>query len=132
MTTTTDNKFSQDLSDGNIVYLSAEAEDDNLPELKMINENKKVTTLISNKDIISSVVTPNGEVYILVAESNGYSVIYKVDSDTKKLTKVAETKLKLNSFSISNDGKSVAATTSGANGDSVVVFKNGVFEVLTK
>ena len=133
VTTTTDNKvFPGFLSNGNIVYLSADAESDDLPELKMIDQNNEVTTLISNKDIVSSLVTPNGEVYILVAESNGYSVIYKVNPDTKKLTKVAQTKLKLNSFSISNDGKSVAATTSSANGDSVVVLKNGVFEVLTK
>ena len=40
-------------------------------------QNNTVTTLISNKDIVSSLVTPKGEVMILVAESNGYSVIYK-------------------------------------------------------
>ena len=89
----------------------------------MIDENNTITTLISNKDIVSSLVTPTGEVMILVAESNGYSVIYKVNPATKKITKIAYTKLKLNSFSISNDGKSIAATTSGVNGDTVVVLK---------
>ena len=99
ITTTTDNKiFPGFLSNGNIVYLSADVESDNLPELKMIDQNKEVTTLISDRDIVSSLVTPNGEAYILVAESNGYSVIYKVNPDTKKLTKVAQTKLQLTSF----------------------------------
>ena len=41
----------------------------------------QVTTLVSNKDIVSSEVTSNGDVMILVAESNGYSVIYKVNPD---------------------------------------------------
>lgn len=133
VTTTTDNKiFPGFLSNGNIVYLSAEVDNDNLPELKMIDGNNTITTLISNKDIVSSLVTPTGEVMILVAESNGYSVIYKVNPATKKITKIAYTKLKLNSFSISNDGKSIAATTSGVNGDTVVVLKNGSFELLTK
>lgn len=133
VTTTTDNKvFPGFLANGNIVYVSADPDTDNLPELKMVDENGTVTALVSNKDIISSEVTSNGDVMILVAESNGYSVIYKVNPTTKKLTKVAYTKLKLNSFSISNDEKSIAATTSGVNGDAVVILKNGVFEVLTK
>ena len=114
------------------MYLSAEVDNDNLPELKMIKEDKTVETLVSDKDILSSVVTADGEVFILVAESNGYSVIYKVDSATKKLTKIAQTKLKLNSFSVSNDEKSVVATTPGVNGDTVIVIKNGVSEVLNK
>lgn len=133
MTSTTDNKlFPGFLSNGDIVYLSAEADNDNLPELKVIKEDKTITSLVSNKDILSSMVTADGEVLILVAESNGYSVIYKVDPSTKKLFKVAQTKLKLTSFTISNDGKSIVATTPGINGDAVIVLKNGVTEVLTK
>lgn len=133
MTSTTDNKlFPGFLSNGNIAYLSAEVDNDNFAELKVIKEDKTITTLVSNKDILSSVVTADGEVLILVAESNGYSVIYKVDPSTKKLFKVAQTKLKLTSFTVSNDEKSIAATTSGVNGDVVIVLKNGVTEVLTK
>lgn len=132
VTATTDNKlFPGFLSNGDIVYLSAEVDNDNLPELKVIKEDKTVKTVVSNKDILSSVVTADGDVFILVAEK-GSSVIYKVDTATKKLSKVAQTKLKLHSFSVSNDGKSIAATTSGVNGDAVLVLKNGVFEVITK
>lgn len=133
LTATTDNKlFPGFLPNGDVVYLSAEVDSTKLPELKVIKEGATAETLISGKDIISSTVTPDGELFTLVAESNGYSVIYKVNPATKKLTKVAQTKLKLTSFTISNDGKSVAATTPGVNGDAVIVLKNGVTEVLTK
>lgn len=133
ITSTPDNKvFPGFLANGDVVYLSAEVDSDQLPELKIIKEGQPAQTLVSGKNIISSTVTPNGDVYILVAEKNGYSVIYKVDPSTQKLFKVAQTKLKLDSFTVSDSGKSVAATTPGVNGDAVLVLKNGVFEVLTK
>ena len=80
------------------MYLSAEVEDDNLPELKIIKEDKTVKTLVSGKDILSSVVTADGEVFILVAESNGYSVIYKVDTRYKEINKSCSNKIKINFF----------------------------------
>lgn len=131
VTSTTDNKvFPGFVTNGNIVYLSAESDDDNLPELKMIDQNNKINTLNATKNIISSLVTPKGEVMILVAESNKTSVIYKVNISTKKLTKVVSTKLKLTSFSVSGD--KIAATVSEAKGDKVAVLKKGSFELLTK
>ncbi|MFJ8262019.1 stalk domain-containing protein [Rummeliibacillus sp. NPDC094406] len=132
VTTTTDNKvFPGFVSNGNIVYLSTDPEDDQLPKLKMIDENNKITTLSSTKDIVYSLVTPKGELMILVAESNGSSTIYKVNTATKKLTKLVSTKLKLSSFSASND-KLIAGTTSDKNGEKVVVLKKGSFDFLTK
>ena len=131
VTSTTDNKiFPGFVSNGNIVYLSAESDDDNLPELKMIGQNNEITTLNATKDIVSALVTPKGEVMILVAEDNKTSVIYKVNISTKKLTKVVSTKLKLTSFSVSGD--KIAATVAGTNGDKVAVLNKGSFELLTK
>ncbi|MGX9135172.1 stalk domain-containing protein [Rummeliibacillus sp. JY-2-4R] len=132
LTNTTDNKvFPRFIANGNIVFLSAEDDDENFPELKMIDKNQNVTSLISTKEIVYADVSPKGEVLILVSEGNGKSVIYKVNTSTKKITKVASSKLKLTSFSILND-KSIVATTPGANGDQVAVLKNGLFELLTK
>lgn len=133
VTTTTDNKvFPNFLANGNIVYLSADTEDEKqLPKLKMIDKNNKTTTLSSSKGIIYSCVSPKGDLMILVAESNGSSVIYKVNTVTKKLTKVVSTKLKLTSFSVSNN-QLIAGTVSGKNGEKVVVLKKGSFEFLTK
>ena len=111
VTTTTDNKlFPAFLGNGNIVYVSAEEDDAKLPQLKMIDKNGQVTTLISNKNITSAYVTSKGVPFISVAEKNGYA-IYKVFPTTKTLTKSVDSKVKLNSFTISNDGKSIAATT---------------------
>ena len=91
-----------------------------------------VSTLIPNKDIKNLIVTSKGEVMILVRESNGNSVIYEWNTATKKLKNIAQTKLELTSFSVSNDGKSIVATTPGTNGETLVLFKNGVMELLTK
>ncbi|MGE8203850.1 stalk domain-containing protein [Heyndrickxia sp. NPDC080065] len=132
ITTTKDNKVFPDfLSNGDIVYLSADPDSEELPVLKMINGDR-TATLISNKEIIQSLVTPQGKIMTLAAEKNGESIIYEVNPSTKKLTKVAQTKLKLTSFAVSNDGKSIAAITDGKNGDVVVIYKNGIFESLTK
>lgn len=132
VTTTTDNKlFPAFIGNGNIVYVSAENDDAKLPQLKMIDKNGKVTTLISNKNIISAYVTPNGVPFISVAEKNGYA-IYKVFPTTKTLTKSVDSKVKLNSFTISNDGKSIAATTPGVKGDAVLVLQNRNLQFLTK
>lgn len=132
ITNTPENKvFPGFLPNGNIVFLSADADSENLPELKMIDQNNKITTLNATKNITSVLVTPKGEVMILVAESNGISGIYKVNSSTKKLVKIVSTKLKLTSFSLLND-QSIAATSKGANGEKVVLLKNGSFELLTK
>ena len=135
LTTSTDNKVSPAfLPNGNVVYISADADSDKLPELKVISGNGKdvkVSTLVKNKDIVSFKVTAEGKI-MLLAKVNGYSDIYEVNPVTKALTKVASTKLVLTSFDISNGGKSIVATTLGKNGDVVVVYKNGVFEALTK
>jgi dipeptidyl aminopeptidase/acylaminoacyl peptidase len=133
VTTTKDNKvFPNFLANGNIVYVSADPESDKLPELKTINSENVVSTLISNKDIVDLFVTSKGELMILATESNGYSVIYEWNSATKTLKNIAQTKLELTSFSVSNDGKSIVATTPGTQGEKLVQFKNGVMELLTK
>lgn len=133
VTTTNDNKvFPNFLVSGNIVYVSADPESDKLPEIKTINSDNVVSTLISNKDILDLFVTSKGELMILVKESNGNSVIYEWNMSSKKLNKIAQTKLELTSFSVSNDGKSIVATTPGTNGEKLVLFKNGVMEALTK
>lgn len=133
VTTTNDNKvFPNFLANGNIVYVSADPESDKLPEIKTINSDNVVSTLISNKDILDLFVTSKGEIMILVKESNGDSVIYEWNMSAKKLNKIAQTKLELTSFSVSNDGKSIVATTPGTNGEKLVLFKNGVMEALTK
>lgn len=133
VTITKENKvFHSFLADGSIVYVSADPESDKLPDVKMISVDQSVSTLISNKDINNLVVTSKGEVMILVRESNGNSVIYEWSNATKKLKNIAQTKLELTSFSVSNDGKSIVATTPGTNGETLVLFKNGVMELLTK
>lgn len=135
LTTSTDNKISPAfLQNGSVVYLSADPNSDSLPQLKVISGNGKdvkVSTLVEDKDIITFRVTAQGKI-MLLAEVNGYSVIYDVNPDTKELKKVAQSKLPLTSFAVSNDGKSIAATTPGKNGDVVVIYKNGMFEAITK
>lgn len=135
LTTSTDNKVSPAfLQTGNVVYISANADSDKNPELKVINasgKDVKVSTLVENMDIISFKVTAEGKIMLLAKVDENF-VIYEVNPDTKALTKVAETKLVLTSFNISNDGKSIAATTPGENGDVVVVYKNGEFIAVTK
>ena len=131
VTTTKDNKvFPAFLGNGNIVYVSSDPESDKLPEVKVINGDV-VSTIIPNKDITSLFVTSKGELMILVSESNG-SVIYEWNTSTKQLKNIAQTKLELTSFSVSNDGTSIVATTPGTQGEKLVLFKNGVMEVLTK
>ena len=133
VTTTKDNKvFPGFLANGNIVYVSAEAESDKLPEVKTISPENVVSTLIPSKDIKDLFVTTKGELMILVKESNGYSVIYEWDAVSKKLKNISQTKLELTSFSVSNDGKSIVATTPGTIGEKLVLFKNGLMETLTK
>ncbi|QFG00945.1 hypothetical protein PB01_20300 [Psychrobacillus glaciei] len=133
VTTSNDNKvFPNFLANGSIVYVSADAESDKLPDVKIINPENAVSTLISSKDIKDLFVTTKGELMILVKESNGYSVIYEWDIVTKKLKNIAQTKLELTSFSVSNDGKSIVATTPGTIGEKLVKFKNGLMETLTK
>ncbi|RDU37028.1 hypothetical protein DRW41_10085 [Neobacillus piezotolerans] len=132
VTSSTDNKvYPAFLSNGNIVYLSADPESDNLPALKMLSgDGKKTDDLVANKDILAITVTAQGKIFILANED--LTTIYEVNPDTKKATKVLETKLELTSFTVSNDGKSIIATTPGTNGDTVVFYKNGAFEALTK
>ncbi|WP_391118598.1 stalk domain-containing protein [Psychrobacillus sp. L3] len=133
VTTSKDNKvFPNFLANGSIVYVSADAESDKLPDVKIINPENAVSTLISSKDIKDLFVTTKGELMILVKEGNGYSVIYEWDAVTKKLKNIAQTKLELTSFSVSNDGKSIVATTPGTIGEKLVKFKNGLMETLTK
>lgn len=133
VTTSLDNKvFPSFLANGNIVYVSADAESDKLPDVKVINQESAVSTLISNKDIKDLFVTTKGEVMILAKESNGYSVIYEWNDVTKRLKNIAQTKLELTSFSVSKDGKSIVATTPGTIGEKLVLFKNGLMETLTK
>ncbi|WP_409271336.1 stalk domain-containing protein [Neobacillus sp. SCS-31] len=132
ITTSTDNKVSPAfLANGNIVYLSADPESDSLPVLKLLSaDSKKTEDLIANKDILAITVTAQGKVFILANEN--LTTIYEVNPNTKKLTKILETKLELTSFTVSSDGKSIMATTPGTTGDTVVFYKNGAFEALTK
>ncbi len=133
VTTTKDNKvFPGFLENGDIVYISADTETDKLPDVKVINTENVVSTLIPNIDIKNLLITSEGKLMILTRESNGYSVIYKWDTVTKKLNKIAQTKLELTSFSVSNDGKTIVATTSGKDGEILVLLKNGKIETLTK
>ncbi|MFJ8064363.1 stalk domain-containing protein [Psychrobacillus sp. NPDC096426] len=132
VTTTKDNKvFPAFLGNGNIVYVSSDSESDKLPEVKVIDGENVVSTIITNKDITSLFVTSKGELMILVSEGNG-SVIYEWNTSTKELKNIAQTKLELTSFSVSNDGTSIVATAPGTQGEKLVLFKNGVMEVLTK
>ncbi len=133
LTVTKDNKvFVNLLNNGNVVYTSYSTDSNVMPVLYMIDQSNKVLPLVTNKDIIQTVVTAQGKLFILVAEKNGYQVIYEVNASTKALTKVAQTKLELTSFSVSIDGKRMAVTSPGKNGDVLMVVKNGFFEAVTK
>ncbi|WP_108670298.1 stalk domain-containing protein [Peribacillus acanthi] len=131
LTNTIDNKAnSAFLLDGSVVFTSYDVEGENTPILYMIGKNQKLTALVTNKDILSTIVTSQGKIMILVAETNGSS-IYQVNPTNKSLTKVVSTSLDLTSFTISNDGK-IAVTVASDNGERVLVYKNGSFETLTK
>ncbi|WP_316569112.1 stalk domain-containing protein [Neobacillus sp. YIM B06451] len=132
ITNSTDNKvYPAFLSNGNIVYLSADPESDSLPMLKMLSaDGKKTEDLVANKDILAITVTAQGQIFILAKEK--LTTIYEVNPESKKATKILETKLELTSFNVSSDGKSIVATTPGESGDKVLFYKNGAFEALTK
>jgi hypothetical protein len=133
LTTTTDNKvYPAYLRNGNIVYVSYDVEGNKLPVLTMIDAERKTTSLLTNKEIIASTVTEQGKIVILVEETNGYYVLYEMDPDSKKLSKLAQTKMELLSISISKDGKSIAVTAPGQEGEKVFIIKNGFFEAITK
>ncbi|WP_163100307.1 stalk domain-containing protein [Peribacillus alkalitolerans] len=131
LSNTIDNKAnSAFMLDGSVVYTSYDVEGENTPILYMVGKNQKLTALVTNKDILSTVVTSLGKLMILVAESNG-STIYQVNPTNKSLTKVVSTSLDLTSFNVSNDGK-LAVTVASDTGERVLVYKNGSFETLTK
>ncbi|MBY0122885.1 stalk domain-containing protein [Bacillus sp. S/N-304-OC-R1] len=133
ITNSKDNKvFPSFLKNGNIIFTSYDIEGNKLPILYQVDSKNQSTSLVSNKDIISSVVTAQGKIMILTAESNGMFMISEVDVASKKLIEIAQTKLVLTSFSVSNDGKSIAVTTPGENGEKIMVLSNGSFEPLTK
>lgn len=133
ITNSKDNKvFPSFLRNGNIVFTSYDIEGNKLPILYVVDSNNLSSSLVSNKDIISSAVTAQGKIMILTAENNGMFKISEVDVASKKVTEIAQTKLELTSFSVSNDGKSIAVTTPGENGEKIMVLRNGSFEPLTK
>ncbi|MED3561616.1 stalk domain-containing protein [Bacillus xiapuensis] len=133
LTSTPDNKlFSTFMKNGNIIYTSYTTDDDTLPVLNMINSQNIITPLVTNKDILSTVVTVQGKVLFIAEEDNGYRSIYEVNPNTRKLTRIVQTKLNISALSVSPDGKSIAVSVSGDHGDRTMILKNGQFEILTK
>jgi Tol biopolymer transport system component len=133
LTSTTDNKvFPAFLMNGNIVYTSYDSDGVKLPVLNVIGADNVISPLVIDKDIVTTEVTATGKVLIVANEKNGYQTIYEVNTTSKKLTKLAQTKLQISSMSVSIDGKSMAITVPGENGDHVMVLKNGQFEEITK
>ncbi|MDE3838048.1 hypothetical protein C0966_01435 [Bacillus methanolicus] len=133
LTATVDNKvFPAYLKNGNVVYVSYDVEGNKTSELTMIDTARKTTSLLSDKEIIASTVTAQGKIVLLVAETDGNYVVYEMDPDSKKLTKLAQTKIELHSISVSKDGKSIAVTALSQEGEKVFIIKNGFFEAVTK
>ncbi|OIK16351.1 hypothetical protein BIV60_04885 [Bacillus sp. MUM 116] len=133
LTSTPDNKlFSTFMKNGNIIYTSYTTDDDTLPVLNMINSQNIITPLVTNKDILSTVVTVQGKVLFIAEEDNGYRSIYEVNPNTRKLTRIVQTKLNISALSVSPDGISIAVSVSGDHGDRTMILKNGQFEILTK
>ncbi|UQD51250.1 hypothetical protein C0971_03890 [Bacillus methanolicus] len=133
LTATAENKvFPAYLENGNVVYVAYDVEGHKSPVLTMIDTARKTTSLLSNKEIIASTVTAQGKIMLLVAETDGNYVLYEMDPDSKKLTKLAHTKMELQSISVSKDGKLIAVTAPGQEGTKVFIIKNGYFEAVTK
>jgi Tol biopolymer transport system component len=132
LTNSSENKaFSYFLNTGNIIYTSYFSDENTLPILNMIDSHNTIKSLVTNKDIVSVMVSRQGKVYF-ISNEDGLSVIYSVDTANRKLTKVAQTKLTIYSLTTSPDGKSIIATAHMENADQVFVLKNGQFEMITK
>ena len=133
LTTTPDNKaFPAFLPNGNIVLSSYDPDGVKLPILNVIGAENAIASLVTGKDIATATVTAQGKLIIVVNEKNGLQTIYEVNTTSKALTKLAQTKLEISSVSVSADGKRMAFTVPGQNGDRVMVINNGQLESVTK
>ncbi|WP_066250177.1 TolB family protein [Neobacillus drentensis] len=133
LTTTPDNKaFPAFLPNGNIVYTSYDADGVKLPILNVIGAKNAIASLVTGRDIATATVSAKGKLIIVVNEKDGLHTIYEVNTTSLAITKLAQTKLEISSVSVAPDGKRMAITVPGQNGDRVMVINNGQFESVTK
>lgn len=127
LTTTPDNKlYPEILADGNIVYLSADAEGNAKNTLKLVKADATSTNIALDIEVNWSTGVSNGLVVSGVA-ADGSTVIYAVDAKGAK-TELFRTTEDVSEVSVSKDGSRLAIVS----GDSVWVVQGGKALQLTK
>ncbi|MNH81337.1 translocation protein TolB [compost metagenome] len=128
LTKTTDNKLLPSfLSDGSIVYVSADPDGKDVNSvLKSISaDGTKVTDLVSDIDVTLDVVTKDGKLLVAGLKADGSSQLFEVAGGVKK--EIYSTPNGISEVAVSKDGK-IAVISDGK----IVVVEGGKGTELTK
>lgn len=127
LTTTADNKlYPEILADGNVAYLSADADGNAKNTLKLVKADATSTNIALDIEVNWSTGVSNGLV-VAGTTADGSTVIYSIDGSGAK-TELFRTAEDVSEVSVSKDGSKLAIVS----GDSVWVIQGGKGLQLTK
>jgi Tol biopolymer transport system component len=127
LTTTADNKlYPEILADGNVAYLSADADGNAKNTLKLVKADATSTNIALDIEVNWSTGVSNGLV-VAGTTADGSTVIYSIDGSGAK-TELFRTTEDVSEVSVSKDGSKLAIVS----GDSVWVIQGGKGLQLTK
>jgi Tol biopolymer transport system component len=142
LTSTNDSKvFVDRLSDGftdyqygRFVYVSADlAKEDSTPILKLMSADGKLTkNLISDVNVLQSVVAPDGRLIILALDKTGNKGIYEVNQTTGVKQMICAVNDTVEQMFVSKDGKQLGASVSTQDGSKISILLNGELKDITK
>jgi Tol biopolymer transport system component len=125
---TKDNKsFADMLPDRTVVYVSTDVEnEEKLPVIKVITNNGKDTKdLVSDLGIMQSLVTGDGRLVVLAVDQSGKKAIYEINASTGEKKKLYDADDSVNQLFYSSNGKHLAVSMTGDEGDKVGVLIPG-------
>jgi hypothetical protein len=116
------------LNDGSAVYINIDPADEKARgTLKIVSPAGVIKDLVTDLDVISSVLTSEGKFIITGTDAAGKFHVAAVTTDGKK-TDLVTSNDEINGTSLSPDGTAVFATIGGK----IIVIKNGSIVPLTK
>lgn len=129
LTTSKDNKlYPILLSNGNVLYVSADVEGTSNASLKLIAAaDLKVTNLVSDIDVSIATLTPAGKILATGTDAAGSMNVYEVSTDGKK-SLIYSTSGSITELTPAADGSRIAAIEDGK----AIVIESGKAVVLTK